>query len=68
MKHKKYKIEDISIGDLVYFDSQPGQSNHDLYWVVHAIDAPSLMIQLRNEHYWTIHIDEVYLHTDLNKG
>ncbi len=32
----KYKIEDINIGDEVYFDSLPSQNNYDLYWKVNG--------------------------------
>jgi hypothetical protein len=30
----KYRINDIEIGDEVYFESTSIQSNHDLYWKV----------------------------------
>jgi hypothetical protein len=33
MERNRYKIEDIIIGDSIYFQNET-QSNHDLYWKV----------------------------------
>lgn len=67
MKHKKYDIKDINIGDEVYFDDVYSgkiltQSNFDEYWTVHGIDNDRLLVNLREEHYWSIKVSEVRQH------
>jgi hypothetical protein len=58
-------MEDIRVGDEVYFDSSPSQSNHDLYWtVLQKQDKEERLIVRLNEmghsdERWVIKIDEV---------
>ena len=62
MLYNKFKIEEINIGDEVYFDSTPSQNNHDLYWSVTGKRGTQLMIQLNylgQQEYWTIDVTEV---------
>ena len=69
----EYKFEDINIGDEVYFNSTPSQSNHDLYWkVIHKYEnEKQLVVQLdemgHSDLRWTIGIKEVRQHLKLNK-
>jgi len=69
----KYKMEDINIGDQVYFDSTPMQTNHDLYWtVINKLDLQKqLIVQLDEMGYkderWTIDLHEVRQHIPLSK-
>ena len=64
----EYKMEDIRIGDEVYFDSTPSQSNHDLYWkVIHKYEEEKqLVVQLDEMGFkdlrWLISIKEVKQH------
>ncbi|APZ47462.1 hypothetical protein BW723_14725 [Polaribacter reichenbachii] len=64
----KYKIIDINIGDEVYFESTPSQSNHDLYWQVIDINEKmnTLIVQLDEMGFddlrWSISIKEVKQH------
>jgi hypothetical protein len=48
-----YKMENINIGDEVYFDAQPSQGNHDLYWkVIHKDEKEKrLVVQLHEMGY-----------------
>jgi hypothetical protein len=58
----KYSIDEINIGDEVYFNSSKLQSNHDLYWKVKGKSENKLMIELKEmgkEEYWTIDFTEV---------
>ncbi len=65
MKYNRYKFEDIEIGDEVYFDSVPAQSNHDLYWqVIDKLDKEKRLIVQLNEmgftdERWAINADDV---------
>lgn len=64
MKNNKFKIEDISIGDQIYFEevyigNTLSQSNYDEYWDVHGISENRILINLRREHYWSVNIEEV---------
>ena len=73
MKYNKYKIEDINIGDEVYFDSTQGQSNQDLYWkVIHKTEnEKQLIVQLdemgHKDLRWTVDITEVRRHLKISK-
>jgi len=67
MKYNKYKIEDINIGDEIYFDDVYSgklltQSNFDEYWIVHGIEGDRLLVNLKKEHYWTVKISEIRQH------
>ena len=66
MKYYKYKIEDINIGDEIYFDSTPSQYNYDLFWPVHDKDDKNLFVKL-NDDYWTVNIDSVRHHIPSKK-
>ena len=61
----KYKLEDINIGDKVYFESTKLQSNYDLYWEVIGKyeQQQDLIVRLNEMGYtderWTININEV---------
>jgi hypothetical protein len=63
----KYSMKDISVGDEVYFDSTPSQSNHGLYWtVLQKLEKEErLIVQLdemgHSDVRWTIKITEVQL-------
>ena len=64
MKNNKFKIEEISIGDQIYFEeiyigNTLSQSNYDEYWDVHGISENRILINLRREHYWSVNIEEV---------
>ncbi len=64
MKNNRFKIEDISIGDQIYFEevyigNTLSQSNYDEYWDVHGISENRILINLRREHYWSVNIEEV---------
>lgn len=61
----RFKMDDINIGDKVYFDSTKLQSNHDLYWeVIHKYEKQQELVVRLNEmgftdERWTINISEV---------
>ena len=65
MKYNRYEIKDVNIGDEVYFDSTPVQSNHDLYWkILDKLEKQNqLIVQLNDGGFkdlrWTIDIAEV---------
>lgn len=67
-----YKIEDIEIGDEVFFESKT-QSNHDLYWkVIDKMDKEQKLIVRLDEMghkdlRWTVDIKEVRQHSKHNK-
>lgn len=58
-------MDDIIIGDKVYFDSTKLQNNHDLYWeVIHKYEEQQELVVRLNEmgftdERWTIKISEV---------
>ncbi|KFF16993.1 hypothetical protein [Chryseobacterium sp. JM1] len=61
-----YKIEDINVGDEVYFRSKEFQSNFDLDWEVTSISGKWLTVKLEREGDFQatiITIDEVVRHT-----
>lgn len=64
MKYNKYKIEDIEIGGEVYFDDVYSgkyltQSNYDEFWTVHGKNGNNVLVNLRQEHYWTVDVSEI---------
>lgn len=65
MKYNRFKIENIEIGDGIYFDSTPAQSNYDLYWkVIDKLEKQNqLIVQLDemgfNDLRWTVDVSEV---------
>lgn len=64
MKYNRYKIEEIEIGGEVYFDdvyvgNQLSQSNFDEYWQVHGKSGNNVLINLRQEYYWSIDATEI---------
>lgn len=64
MRYNKYKIEDIEIGGEVYFDDVYSgklltQSNYDEYWTVHGKDGNSVLVNLRQEHWWSVDASEI---------
>lgn len=67
----KYTMDEINLGDEVYFESSKLQSNHDLYWkVIHKyVQTQELVVQLNvmgfNDERWTIKIDEVKYYNSL---
>ena len=72
MEYNKYKIEDIDIGDEIYFDSVYSgklltQTNYDEYWTVHGKDKDRLLVNLKEEHYWTVKTSEVRQHIKITK-
>lgn len=75
MKYNIYKIEDINIGDEIYFDNVYSgnilsQANYDEFWTVHGKDKNSLHIKLnyfKKELFWTIDVSEVRQHNKPNK-
>ena len=72
MGYDKYKIEEISIGDEVFFnDVYSGkyltQSNYDEYWTVHGKEGNKLLVNLKKEYYWTVDISDVRQHLKINK-
>lgn len=67
MEYNKYKIEDINIGDEIYFDSVPSQSNFDEYWAVHGKDKDHLLVNFKKEYYWTVKISKVRQHLKITK-
>ena len=62
----KYKIEDINIGDEIYFDDVYSgkyltQSNYDEYWTVHGKKENQLLVNLRNViTSYSIHYTKLY--------
>jgi hypothetical protein len=66
MKYNKYKIEEINIGDEIYFDSSSEQANYDSYWLVTGKDTKNVMVRL-DDIYWTVLIDEVRQHKPSDK-
>ncbi|QQX76457.1 MULTISPECIES: hypothetical protein [Aequorivita] len=57
MAYNKYKIDEIEIGDEIYFDNVYSgklltQSNYDEYWTVHGKNKNQLLVNLKEEHYW----------------
>ena len=64
MKLNNYELEQICIGDLVYFDDSPGKSNYDEYWEVVEIDAHSGKISIKltylfEDRFTTINCEEI---------
>ncbi len=64
MSFNKYKIEQIAIGDKIYFDdvysnNQLTQSNFDEYWKVDGKEGVTLLLNLRNQHYCKVDIKDV---------
>ncbi len=67
MKYKRYKFEDIEIGDGVYFDDVYSgklltQSNFDEYWDVTGKDEHNVKLKLNHigqDYYWTVGYDEI---------
>ena len=67
MSFNKYKIEQIAIGDKIYFDdvytnNQLTQSNFDEYWKVVAKEGVSLVVNLRDKYNCTVDIKDVRHH------
>jgi len=67
MKFNRFKIEDIEIGDEVFFDdvyvgSLLTQSNYDQYWTVHGKDHNLLLVNLNNREFWTIDVSLIRRH------
>lgn len=73
MKYNRYEMKEINVGDDVYFDSTPAQSNHDLYWkVLDKLEKQNqLIVQLNDGGFkdlrWTIDIAEVRWYTPIPK-
>lgn len=64
MKYNRYKIEDIEIGGTVYFDDVYSgkllsQSNYDEYWTVHGKNGNSVLVNLKEKHYWSVDATEI---------
>jgi hypothetical protein len=62
MPTAKYQIDEINVGDEVYFDSTSSQGNFDEYWKVIGKSRTELMIEINylgNRVNWTIDIKEV---------
>ena len=70
----KYTIEEIAIGDEVYFESTELQRNHDLNWkVIHIYESQKeLVVQLdemgHRDLRWTISISEVKYHLPIGQS
>lgn len=67
MSYNKYTIDQINIGDQVYFDDmysgeQLIQSNFDEYWTVHGKDGNLLLVNLNNEHHTSVDIKDIRAH------
>lgn len=67
MSFNKYKIEQIAIGDKIYFDdvytnNQLTQSNFDEYWKVVGKEGVSLMVKLREKYNCMVDIKDVRHH------
>ena len=67
MSFNKYKIEQIAVGDKIYFDdvytnNQLTQSNFDEYWKVIAKDGGTLMVNLRDKYNCAVDIRNVRHH------
>ena len=67
MSFNKYKIEQIAVGDKIYFDdvytnNKLTQSNFDEYWKVIAKDGGTLMVNLRDKYNCTVDIRNVRHH------
>lgn len=66
------KLEDINVGDEVYFESTNTQNNHDLYWkVIEKIKGTTLLIVQIDEMGYhdlrhTINIKEIKRHIKIN--
>ena len=72
MRYNQYKITDIEIGDEIYFDdvysgSRLTQSNYDEYWKVHGKNGNNLLINLREQHWWSVDVRDVRQHLAINK-
>ena len=55
MAYNRYKIEEIEIGDQVYFDdvysgNHLTQSNFDEYWDVYGKNNNRILVNLNREH------------------
>ncbi|BDU25171.1 hypothetical protein [Flavobacterium sp. GSB-24] len=60
-----YNINDIKIGDEVFFHSTTTQNNHDLYWTVTGFTGNRIHINLDKfgiYQDWTIDIKDVVAH------
>lgn len=67
MSFNKYKIEQIAVGDKIYFDdvytnNQLTQSNFDEYWKVVAKEGGNLLVNLRDKYNCTVDIKDVRHH------
>jgi hypothetical protein len=66
----KYKIEEILVGDEVYFESTKLQSNHDEYWTVTGKTDNEIYIEFKKfgfDETWTLNIDEVLYRNHTSK-
>lgn len=62
MQANKYNIDDIVIGDLIYFDSVNNQSNYDDYWEVTGkskIDVFVRYLKFGHDETWAVPIADV---------
>jgi hypothetical protein len=67
MNYKRYKFEDIQIGDGVYFDDVYSgnyltQSNFDEYWEVTGKDEQCVTLKLHHnttEFFWTVYYEQI---------
>ncbi len=72
MSYNKYIIEDIAIGDEVFFDDvysgkRLTQSNHDEYWKVHRKSGDSLLINLNMREFWSVEAKDVRMHLSMRQ-
>jgi hypothetical protein len=72
MRYNKFKLEDIEIGDEIYFDDvlngkRVMQSNYDLFWTVYGKDKDSLFVNLHYKYFWIVDIRDVRYHNPLRK-
>lgn len=66
----RYKMEEILVGDEVYFESTKLQSNHDEYWPVVGKSGNEIYVEFKkfgHHDNWTVKIDEVLYMTPTSK-
>lgn len=62
--YNKYSVEDIHVGDLIYFDDSPQQSNYDEYWEVQEVNALTGTVSIKltylfEDRYSEIHCSDI---------
>lgn len=58
--YNKYSVEDIQVGDLIYFDDSPSQSNYDEYWHVASANPLTGMVSITLNYLFEEKVGEIH--------